>query len=90
FSLIDLNLKNNNKYIKEVIDILKIGVLKQTSLIKLYIYLATKVNGNENLRKTIESHIKNQSLSIDSSNNVGDIEKSFSGIKKNKLIKSRK
>ncbi|WP_407268965.1 metallophosphoesterase [Tenacibaculum maritimum] len=90
FSLIDLNLKNNNKYIKEVIDILKIGVLKQTSLIKLYIYLATKVNGNENLRRTIESHIKNQSLSIDSSNNVGEIEKSFSGIKKNKLIKSRK
>ncbi|QMU64094.1 MAG: hypothetical protein GKR88_07190 [Flavobacteriaceae bacterium] len=33
FSLIDLNLKNNHKYIAEIIELLKIGVLKQTSLI---------------------------------------------------------
>src|SRR5690606_18612136 len=32
FSLIDLSLKDNHKYIKELIDILSLGVLKQTSL----------------------------------------------------------
>lgn len=86
FSLIDLSLKDNHKYIKEIIDILSLGVLKQTSLIKLYIYLATKVNNNSYLESQIKKHIKTQTLSIDSSKKLGDIEKTFSEIEKEKLI----
>jgi predicted MPP superfamily phosphohydrolase len=86
FSLIDLSLKDNHKYIKEIIDILSLGVLKQTSLIKLYIYLATKVNSNNYLESQIKKHIKTQTLSIDSSKKLGDIEKTFSEIEKEKLI----
>jgi hypothetical protein len=85
-----LNLKNNQKYIDEIIDILNIGVLKQTSLIKLYIYLATKVNGNGHLEDKIKKNIKTQALSIDSSRKIGDIEKSFSELKKEKLLKRQR
>lgn len=86
FSLIDLNLKNNHKYIDEIIAILSIAVLKQTSLIKLYIYLATKINDNKYLEEKIKKNIRSQSLSIDSLKNVGEIERSFSEIKKETLM----
>lgn len=82
FSLIDLNLKQNHKYIDEVIEILNMGVLKQTSLIKLYIYLALKVNGNEVLEEKIQKSIKKQELKIDSSKNIGLIEQNISNITK--------
>ena len=86
FSLVDLNLKNNQKFIDEIITILSIGVLKQTSLIKLYIYLATKVNDNAHLEEKIKKNIKAQSISIDSSKKIGEIEKTFSQIEKSKLL----
>jgi hypothetical protein len=82
FSLIDLNLKQNNKYIDEVIEILNIGVLKQTSLIKLYIYLALKVNGNKTLEQKIKKNIKEQEFRIDNSKNIGEIEQNISNIGK--------
>jgi len=80
FSLIDLNLKQNHKYIDEVIEILNMGVLKQTSLIKLYIYLALKVNGNTALEEKIQKSIKKQELKIDSSKSIGQIEQNISSI----------
>nr|WP_315153815.1 metallophosphoesterase [uncultured Flavobacterium sp.] len=82
FSLIDLNLKQNHKYIDEIIDILSMGVLKQTSLIKLYIYLALKVNGNKILEEKIKASIKNQELKIDGSKNIGLIEQGISNVGK--------
>jgi hypothetical protein len=82
FSLIDLNLKQNHKYIDEVIEILSMGDLKQTSLIKLYIYLALKVNGNKVLEEKIKASIKNQELKIDSSKNIGLIEQGISNVGK--------
>jgi len=85
FSLIDLNLRNNHKYISEIVSLLKIGVLKQTSLIKLYIYLATKVNNNEPLRKIIETNIKKQAISMDDSISIKGLEKGFADISKSKL-----
>lgn len=88
FSLIDLNLKQNYKYIDEIIDLLHLGILKQTSLIKLYIYLATKVNGNSHLEEKIKKNIKAQELKIDSSKNIGAIEKNVSEFSKiNKINK---
>ncbi|WP_296150363.1 metallophosphoesterase [uncultured Flavobacterium sp.] len=83
FSLIDLNFRQNAKYIDEIIEILQLGVLKQTSLIKLYIYLATKINGNSSLELKIQKSIKTQELKIDSSKSVGNIEKGISKFGKN-------
>ncbi|WP_445454629.1 metallophosphoesterase [Flavobacterium sp. 25HG05S-40] len=83
FSLIDLNLKQNHKYIDEVIEILNMGVLKQTSLIKLYIYLALKVNGNEALEDKIKKSIRSQELKIDSDKKkIGHIEQKISNASK--------
>lgn len=88
FSLIDLNLKQNHKYIDEVIGILSMGVLKQTSLIKLYIYLALKVNGNKVLEDKLKASIKHQELKIDGSKNIGIIEQGISNV--GKLNKHKK
>jgi predicted phosphodiesterase len=89
FSLIDLNLKQNSKYIDEVIELLNLGVLKQTSLIKLYIYLALKVNGNKVLEEKIKASIKTQELKIDSDKKkVGLIEQKISNA--SKINKPRK
>lgn len=67
FSLLDLNLKEHEHYINEIIDILKISVLKQSSLMKLYLYLSLKCNGNENLQKQLEGYIRKQELSFNNS-----------------------
>ncbi len=89
FSLIDLNVKQNSKYIDEVIELLNLGVLKQTSLIKLYIYLALKVNGNKVLEEKIKTSIKIQELKIDSDKkNIGHIEQKISNA--SKINKPRK
>ena len=78
-----MNFRQNAKYIDEIIEILQLGVLKQTSLIKLYIYLATKINGNSSLELKIQKSIKTQELKIDSSKSVGNIEKGISKFGKN-------
>ena len=66
FSLIDLDLKANEKYIPEIIEILKIPMLQQSSLIKLYVYLSLKVNHNKRLQKNVELHIRSQEKKFDS------------------------
>lgn len=88
FSLIDLNLKQNSKYIDEVIEILNLGVLKQISLIKLYIYLATRVNQNKILEAKIKKSIKAQEIKIDSSK-ARQIEQKLSNFEKNNKFNKR-
>jgi predicted MPP superfamily phosphohydrolase len=82
FSLVDLDIKEHSHYIDEIIDIINIPILKQTTLFKLYIYLSFKCNGNKALREKIEKLIKRQELKIDSSQNVGFIEKRIKAIEK--------
>ncbi|MGS2762921.1 metallophosphoesterase [Sinomicrobium sp. M5D2P9] len=74
FSLIDLDVKNHSNYIEELIDLINIPILKQTTVFKLYLYLSFKCNGNKNLRSKIEKLIKKQELKIDSSQNIGALE----------------
>ena len=90
FSLIDLDFKNNEVYIDEIINILKIPILKNTSLLKLYIYLALKVNGNKILEQKLKKHIKVQELSLNSKKNTGMIEQGISRLQKTKYFNRRK
>ncbi|WP_322548999.1 metallophosphoesterase [Flavobacterium psychraquaticum] len=82
FSLIDLNLKQNHHYINEIISVLSLGVLKNTSLIKLYMYLALKVNGNKSLEDKIKGYIKEQEYKLNSSKNQGEIDQKISKVSK--------
>ncbi|WP_298328406.1 metallophosphoesterase [uncultured Dokdonia sp.] len=82
FSLIDLDLKDNVHLIEEVIDLISIPVLKQTTVFKLYIYLSFKCGSNKNLKDKIGKFIKMQELTIDSSQNIGEIEKRIKAIEK--------
>lgn len=90
FSLIDLDLKNNEQYIEEVIQLLKIPILKNTSLLKLYIYLSLKVNGNKPLEQRIKQYIKDQELKLNSKKNKGLIEQGISKLQKSKYFNRRK
>lgn len=89
FSLIDLDVKNNEAYISEVIDLLKIPILKHTSLIKLYIYLSLKVNGNKSLEQKIKQHIKNQEIKLNNKKSPGMIEQGISKLQKSKFFNKK-
>lgn len=82
FSLIDLNLKHNHHYIEDIIGILSHGVLKNTSLIKLYMYLALKVNGNKALEEKIKGYIREQEIKLDNSKKQGEIDFKISQVVK--------
>jgi len=87
FSLIDLDLKNNESYISELIEEIKIPVLKQTSLFKLYLYLSFKVNGNDNLRRKIEGYLRRQELNLNGNTDIGEIEFKIANVNRENLNK---
>ncbi|MBR9847384.1 MAG: metallophosphoesterase [Algicola sp.] len=82
FSLIDLDLKSHVNLVDEIIDLIDIPILKQTTVFKLYLYLSFKCNGNKGLQSKIEKLIKKQELKIDSSQNMGAIEQRIKAIEK--------
>jgi predicted MPP superfamily phosphohydrolase len=82
FSLIDLDLKSHVGLVDEIIDLIDIPILKQTTVFKLYLYLSFKCNGNRSLQMKIEKLIKKQELKIDSSQNIGIIEQRIKAIEK--------
>ncbi len=82
YSLIDLDLSGHVNYIKEVIELLSIPVLKSSSVLKLYLYLSLKVNGNKELQKKIEGLIREQEKKIDSNRErMGQIESKIAKVK---------
>jgi predicted MPP superfamily phosphohydrolase len=82
FSLIDLDIKNHSSFIGEIIDLIDIPILKQTTVFKLYLYLSFKCNGNKGLQNKIGKLIKKQELKIDSSQNIGIVEQRIKAIEK--------
>ena len=90
FSLIDLDFKNNEIYLDEVIHILTIPILKNTSLIKLYIYLALKTNGNKVLEEKLKKHIKSQEIKLNNKKSAGIIEQGISKLQKSKYFNRRR
>jgi len=89
FSLIDLDFKNNEHYISEVVELLKIPILKHTILLKLYIYLALKVNGNKALEQKLKQLIKTQEFNLNNKKDKGLIEQGISKIQKSKFFNKK-
>jgi predicted MPP superfamily phosphohydrolase len=82
FSLVDLDIKGHTNLIEELIDLINIPILKQTTVFKLYLYLSFKCNGNKTLKGKISNFIKKQELKIDGSQNMGAIEQRIKAIGK--------
>ncbi|MGF7077161.1 metallophosphoesterase [Mucilaginibacter sp. 3215] len=66
FLLVDLNLKAYKGYLPEIMSSIKVGILKQTVLIKLYGYLMFECSQNSQLEGYIKSLIQTQSININS------------------------
>lgn len=87
FSLVDLDIKGHANLIEELIDLINIPILKQTTVFKLYLYLSFKCNGNKTLKDKISKMIKKQELKIDGSQNMGAIEQRIKVIGKSSIKK---
>jgi len=89
FSLIDLDIKEHEHLIPKIISSLNLAILKNSSLMKLYLYLSLKVNGNKILAKKIEGYIRTQEFEIDSSSKrLSEIDSRIASTKKEHLKKN--
>ncbi|SDH29527.1 metallophosphoesterase [Winogradskyella thalassocola] len=87
FSLVDLDIKGHTNLIEELIDLINIPILKQTTVFKLYLYLSFKCNGNRTLKDKISKMIKKQELKIDVTQNMGTIDQRIKAIGKSSIKK---
>jgi len=87
FMLVDLNLKANKVYISEAMETIRIGILKQTILLKLYGYLMFDCRQNSPLEEFIKARIQEQSLSISSKADLGKVQSKVAKIINNKRLK---
>lgn len=65
FLLIDLNVEQNIKYIDTLLDQIRLSILKQGVLIKLYSYLMFECYDNQRLEKFIRDSIQKVVIKID-------------------------
>jgi predicted MPP superfamily phosphohydrolase len=72
--LIDLDPKKNLDKIDELIDLIDIGIIQNTLLVKLYAYLAFSTNGNTNFEEGIRRRIRNLSVKIEPTINRAEID----------------
>lgn len=87
FTLIDLDLNANKNLIPEVIEIINLNILRQTTILKLYYYLMFKCNNKPQLEDYIKEQIRIQTLKINPDANVGELQKGMS--QTTKLVRLR-
>ncbi|MBV3728991.1 metallophosphoesterase family protein [Bacteroides thetaiotaomicron] len=87
FMLIDLDIKNCERYIDKICDLVKLGILKQSILMKLCTYLIFKSNNNSSIEKMLRDKIQQISVSI---NAKIDVDKLQTNLKKNVQIQKIK
>lgn len=83
FTLIDLDLNSHKNLIEELIDTIKLGILRQTSIIKLYAYLLFKCANKPSLEKFINDQIQSLTLIINPEVDKGELQK---GLAKNSTL----
>ena len=66
FLLMDIDLKNIDKYVDEVFTLVSLPVLKVATHLKLTFYMAFKAYNNEGLKKILPEKIKQAQLRLDS------------------------
>lgn len=90
YLLCDINLKKHVNRIETLVQVLRLPVLKYSSMLKLNYYLGFKVNENRDLLATIKDLSQKQQISFDSDSDLGDIQKGFSRTQKTTLINKGK
>jgi hypothetical protein len=65
FTVIDLDLNTHKKLIDEIIETIDLNILRQTTILKLYIYLMFKCSGKPHLEEFIKTKINYQTKIID-------------------------
>ena len=88
FLLIDLNVKANKDYIDDVIENIDLGILKQTTLIKLYTYLMFKSYKNPTFEKFITDKIEKQQIKINPNFDRAEFNRKIEKQKKIVLLKA--
>ncbi|MAO17367.1 metallophosphoesterase [Muricauda ruestringensis] len=88
FMLVDLNIKGNNKFIKEASELITIPVLRFAILLKLNEYLVFKTNEDKELERMLGKAIQNQRLKINKTTDRGLIQQEISDQKKRKRLGS--
>jgi predicted phosphodiesterase len=84
FILIDLDFNNKKNLIPELIEVIKLGVLRHSNLLKLYLYLAFNGNGRKEIEKEIQKHIRNQEGLLNSNGKIDNekhVNQKIEGIK---------
>lgn len=89
FLIIDLDVRKSKKYIDEVIELVSIKPLMQTTLIKLYTYLVFKAHGNPEFEKYIVDRIEQQTGKINPKYDRGSFSKNIERQKKLGIVRSK-
>ncbi|MEI6820864.1 MAG: hypothetical protein WCL51_02940 [Bacteroidota bacterium] len=66
YLLIDLDFKSNKYLLDDLMQLIKLGVLRHSILLKLYLYLAFKANGKKELEQELQEYIREQERIINS------------------------
>lgn len=74
FLLIDLDLNQNKRYLDTVIEKTTHGILKSTTLLKLYTYVLFKSNNNPDLDKYLKERIRVTAKKIDNRADLGSLD----------------
>ncbi|MBL7910010.1 MAG: metallophosphoesterase [Bacteroidia bacterium] len=85
FTLIDLDLNAHKDLIDEVIELINLNTLRQTTLLKLFYYLMFKCNNKPLLEELLKNKIRIQTLKINPKTDVGELQKGI--LKTTNLVK---
>jgi len=85
FLLIELNVEKHLGKVSQLLDLIEIGVLKQTILLKLYYYLAFKCTDNPTLETRIESELLVVHKSINPKMDIKAFQRNMSQIRKGNI-----
>lgn len=89
FLLCDIDIPKNRNRLKELIEILKMPILKYSSILKLNYYLGFKTNDDKDAVLFFQKLIQLQQISFDNETDLGDLHKGFSEKSKYKAIRKK-
>lgn len=86
FLLLDIDLEGNRQYITQIIQYVKINVLKYAIVVKLNYYFAFKVADNIMMQKQLSQSIKEARMNLDNKTSLSDIHRQINDRKRDILL----
>lgn len=87
FTLLDLNLKSNKKYLDQIFGFVSYGVLKASVLTKLLYYLVFKAYNDKNLVNFLKDKFRKYQIKVNPKIDFQELDKKMSEFEKLTLIK---